>query len=107
LQERYKTLQNRSKRARELYLDGELPKAEYEDIVTDLQVERHNLEVKMQRLTHADDSFNQMIVTIFGLASKAHELFKSSEPNEKRRIIGILFPNLEISGGKLMFTVCS
>lgn len=104
LQEKYNILQHRSKRARELYLDDDLSKEEYEEIMVDLQVDRHNLETKMQRLTHADSSFNEMLGTIFALASKAHELFKSSELDEKRRIITILFPNLQMNGGKLVFT---
>ena len=37
------------------------------------------------------------------MASKAHELFKSSEVEEKRRIIIILFPNLKMDGKKLVF----
>lgn len=103
LQEQYQTIQNRVKRARELYLDGELSKEEYDGMMTELQAERHNMEVRLQRLTNADDSFNKMIGTIFALASKAHDLFKSSELDEKRRIITILFPNLEMNAEKLVF----
>jgi site-specific DNA recombinase len=104
LQTQYQTIQTRVKRARELYLDGEVSKEEYDDMMTDLQAERHNIEVRLQRLTQADDSFNKSIGTIFALASKAHSLFKSSELEEKRRIITILFPNLEMNAEKLVFT---
>ena len=104
LQEQYKVVQHRSKRARELYLDGELSKEEYDEMMVDMQVDRHNLETRMQSLTHADTHFNEMVGTIFALASKAHELFKSSELDEKRRIITILFPNLEMNADKLVFT---
>lgn len=103
LQEQYQIIQNRVKRARGLYLDGELSKEEYDGMMTDLQAERHNMEVRLQRLANADDSFNKMIGTIFALASKAHDLFKSSELEEKRRIITILFPNLEMNAERLVF----
>lgn len=104
LQNQYQTIQNRVKRVRELYLDAEIAKEEYDDMMTELQAERHNVEVRLQRLTNADDSFNKAIATIFALASKAHDLFKSSELDEKRRIITILFPNLEMDAEKLVFT---
>lgn len=68
-----------------------------------LQVERQNLETRLQRLSKADESFNQNISTIFELASKSHELFKSSDIEEKRRIISLLFPNLSMNGEKLVF----
>jgi site-specific DNA recombinase len=44
-------------------------------------------------------------MTIFELASKAHDLFKSSELEEKRRIIALVFPNLEMNAAKLVFTL--
>jgi site-specific DNA recombinase len=103
LQKQYQTIQTRIKRARELFLDAQVSKEEYDEMMTGLQVERHNVEVRLQRLTEADDGFNKSLSTIFALASKAHDLFKSSELEEKRRIITILFPNLEMSADKLVF----
>ncbi len=103
LQKQYQTIQIRITRARELFLDAQVSKEEYDEIITGLQAERHNVEVRLQRLTEADDGFNKSLSTIFALASKAHDLFKSSELEEKRRIITILFPNLEMSAEKLVF----
>jgi site-specific DNA recombinase len=103
LQGQYQAIQNRVKRARELLLDMAISKEEYDDIMTELQAERHNVEVRLQRLNNADDHFNKAISTIFTLASKAHDLFKSSEVEEKRRIIAILFPNLEMDAATLVF----
>jgi DNA invertase Pin-like site-specific DNA recombinase len=103
LQNQYEAIQNRIKKARELYLDDGFTKEEYNETMADLQVERQNLETKLQRLSKADESFNQNISTIFGIASKSHELFKSSDIEEKRRIIAMLFPNLSMNGEKLVF----
>ena len=103
LQNQYEAIQNRIKKARELYLDDGFTKEEYNETMADLQVERQNLETRLQRLSKADESFNQNISTIFELASKSHELFKSSDIEEKRRIISLLFPNLSMNGEKLVF----
>ena len=103
LQKQYQTIQTRIKRARELFLDAQISKEEYDEMITGLQAERRNVEVRLQRLTEADDGFNKSLSTIFALASKAHDLFKSSELEEKRRIITILFPNLEMNAEKLVF----
>ena len=70
-----------------------------------LQVERQNVETRLHRLSNADDGFNKNVMTIFELASKAHDLFKSSELEEKRRIIALVFPNLEMNSAKLVFTL--
>jgi len=70
-----------------------ISKEEYDEMMTELQADRQNLEARLQRLSDADDHFNKSISTIFALASRAYELFKSSELEEKRRMITILFPN--------------
>ncbi len=103
LQLQNQTLQTRSRRARELLLDNIISKEEYDSMMAEIQAERHNVEIRLQRLNNADNHFNKSISTIFALASKAYDLFKSSELDEKRRIILILFPNLEISSEKLVF----
>jgi site-specific DNA recombinase len=93
------------KRARDLLLDLGITKDEYNEIKAELEIERHNIDVKLQSLSKADDSFNETLGIIFELASKAHELFKSSEIEEKRRIITILFPNLKMDSEKLVFNL--
>jgi site-specific DNA recombinase len=97
--------QNRMKRARELYLDNELQKEEYQEMTTELEVERQNLTTRLNHLQKDDKEFSKNISTIFEIASKSYEIFKSSELDEKRRIINILFPNLEMNQEKLVFTI--
>ncbi|MGC1182553.1 hypothetical protein [Legionella sp.] len=55
-------------------MDAQVSKEEYDEMITGLQAERHNVEVRLQRLTEADDGFNKSLSTIFALASKAHDL---------------------------------
>lgn len=97
--------QNRLKRSRELYLDNELNKEEYQEMNTDLEVEKQNIARRLQYLQKDDKEFNKNIMIIFELASKSYDIFKSSELDEKRRIINILFPNLEVNAERLVFTV--
>ena len=105
LNEKMDSVNEKIKRARDLLLDLTIGKDEYNEIKADLEVERHNIDVKFQSLSKVDDSFNETLGIIFELASKAHELFKSSEIEEKRRIITILFPNLKMDAEKLVFSL--
>ncbi len=97
--------QNRLKRARTLHLDNELQKEGYQEMTTELEVERQNLTTRLQFLQKDDKEFSKNISTIFEIASKSHNIFKSSELDEKRRIINILLLNLEMNAEKLVFTV--
>lgn len=105
LQEQYDIIQTRLKRARSLLLDMDISKDEYDEMVMEMQAERDNVEVKLNQLSCCDEEFNKKIGTVFVLCAKAHELFKSSELDEKRRIIKILFPNLKMDAGNIEFTV--
>ena len=104
LQNQYETLRMRIKRATELLLDSSLSKPEYDEMIADLQIQRQNVETRLQKLSNADDEFNKNLSTIFSLASRSYELFKSSELDEKRRIVTILFPNLLVDRENLVFT---
>jgi hypothetical protein len=45
------------------------------------------------------------VSTILDIASRAYELFKSSEQDKKRAILKLLFSNFFLSGKTLVFTV--
>lgn len=67
-----------------------------------LEVPRHNTQTRFNKLSHDDNQFNKNLATIFSLASSSHELLKSSELEEKRRIITILFSNLLLDSENLV-----
>jgi site-specific DNA recombinase len=104
LKTQYSTLQTKMKRARDFLLDFTITKEEYEEITMDLQVQKANTEHRIKVLSKADNEFNKSLGTIFILLSKAHQLFKSSEIEEKRRIITIMFPNLLLDRETLLIT---
>ena len=101
----YEKVQIRIKRARGLFLDSQFSKEEYDETILGLTIEKQNLETKLARLSKANEEFNKLLTTIFELASKVYELFKSSDGEEKRQIIKIFFPNLILEGEKLDFTL--
>ncbi|WP_341754038.1 recombinase RecB [Candidatus Tisiphia endosymbiont of Dioctria rufipes] len=63
-----------------------------EDIVR--EIENHD---------YADDKFSECLVNLVELASGALETFKGSTIKEKRKLINLIFANLELKDGKLDF----
>ena len=57
----------------------------------------------MKQLDNADKKYYITANTILSLAQRAHQLFKSSEPEEKRQIINFVFQNLRLDGENLLF----
>ncbi|WP_341757024.1 MULTISPECIES: recombinase RecB [unclassified Candidatus Tisiphia] len=67
-----------------------------EDIVR--EIESHN---------NADDKFLECLVNLVELASGALETFKGSTTEGKRKLMNLVFANLELKDGKLDFMLRS
>lgn len=52
-----------------------------------------------------DEKFRIAVSTLLMLASKAAEIFDRSTTEEKRQLIGYVFSNLELEGGKLRYAL--
>lgn len=63
------------------------------------------IEERINKLNETSDSFEDQVISVFELANKSYELFKSSESEDKRKIINLLFPNLQMDGKKVLFSL--
>jgi len=54
----------------------------------------------MKNYLKADQNFKLTVNTVLSIASKAYELFKSSNIEQKRKLINYVFSNLELEGVK-------
>jgi hypothetical protein len=61
------------------------------------------LQGKMNHLQKADDEYYITCTYLLKLASKAGELFESSEPDEKREILKLLLQNCTMEGTSLRY----
>jgi len=59
----------------------------------------------MQKHVKADEAFYITANTVLNLASRARELFESSEVDEKRQLLNFVFQNLVLDGEKLAHTL--
>lgn len=59
---------------------------------------------QMERHVHADEQFYITANTVMRLASRAWEIFESSEVEEKRQLLNFVFQNLQLDGEKLAHT---
>lgn len=57
----------------------------------------------MEAHSNADHNFYLTANKVFNLASRAEEIFKSSEATEKRQLLNFLLQNLRLNGSNLSF----
>lgn len=97
-------LRNRIKVMYDDKLDGSITVDEYEERRNDYKQQLQNLEQKLSALATSDDEYFITSEYILKLASKASELFKSSEVSEKKLIIKSTLQNLEMDQGILRYS---
>ena len=74
---------------------------EYDKIATKIEAEINEKDSKLIELTNNDKSFDISRSYLLELASKARTIFESSKPEQKNKILKLLFSNLEINEKRL------
>ncbi len=84
-------------------LDGSITENDHERYYNALRAKLTEISVKLEHLQEADDNCYITSKYILDLTSRAYELFKSSEVEEKRQLIKLILSNLELKGEKLVW----
>jgi len=98
-------LDARQRRVLDCLIDNSITKEHFDPLVTEIKTERLKITDRMEELHKISDDFENQVITVFELANHSHDLFKSSEIDDKRKIVNLLFPNLFLDGQKLVFTL--
>ena len=105
LQTTQKNLDEKRKRALDYFVSNSITKEEYDPLVTTIKTEQFEITCRMEELHKISDDFENQVIKVFELANHSHDLFKSSEIDDKRKIVNLLFPNLFLDGQKLALTL--
>lgn len=84
-------------------LDGRLTTTEYDEKVKDYKAEQQDLWLQCEDHSKADESFYINANKILDLASRAWELFESSEAEEKTQLLNFILQNFFLKGKNLSF----
>lgn len=86
-------------------LSGRITVDEYDKYATRLESEIEELDNKLVDLTNNDKSFDVSRSYLLELASKARTIFENSKPEQKNKILKLLFSNLKINQKRLQFNL--
>ncbi len=103
LQSEHTKMKTRMDKLTDLFLDGDLTKEVYEEKRQQLTKKREDIVNEIASHDNADDKFSECLVNLVELASGAAEAFKGSAVEGKRKLINLVFANLELKDGKLDF----
>ena len=98
-------IKTRLDRLTDLFLDEDITKDVHEEKRKELIQKREKILQEIESHDHADNNFSKCLVSLVELASGAHEMFKGSTAEEKRKLINFVFANLELKGSKLHYSL--
>ena len=103
LQSEHTKIQSRLDRLTDLFLDGNFDKKEFKEKRGNLEQKRDDIIKEMESNNRADNNFADTLVSALKMASGAGAAFRGSDIEEKRKLINLVFQNLELKGAKLEF----
>jgi len=86
-------------------LVGRITKDFYEQKRKEYRDKQDKLTDKIAKLQQTDENFYITTAYLVELASRAGELFRSSEAEEKRQLLSLVLQNLRLEGKKLRYEV--
>jgi len=83
-------------------LDGKISDDMYDKLYRQFQEKLKDLERLLRELRAVDNDYYITASYVLDLASRLHDLFMSSEPEEKRHLINLLLPNPRLKGKSIV-----
>lgn len=99
----YMKLENRIEKMYEDSLDGRITIDLFEKKRDQYREEQKEILAKAKNLQVADEEYYLTSQYLLQIASRAKELFESSEPNEKKQILQLTLQNLTLEGKKVRY----
>lgn len=87
------------------HLDGRITEDQYDKYYNQFRNQIADIDAQLELLQDAEDNYYFTAKYVLELANKAHDLFLSSEVEEKRQILKLVLSNLELEGKNLKFSL--
>tara|TARA_Y100000310_G_scaffold288684_2_gene314557 strand:- start:4542 stop:6038 length:1497 start_codon:yes stop_codon:yes gene_type:complete len=107
LQAEYKEFQAKIDRLLDLRLEDSITQADYDRKHKKLIEQRQNVEVQLEELGLADESYHITANTVLNLAKRASEIFESSEVAQKQQILKLILQNPVVKEKRLEYSLRS
>ena len=89
-----------------LYLDklkGRITDSEYDRFYQSFREQLTDITIRLEQLQDAEDNYYVTTKCLLELAREAHDLFVSSEVEEKRQLVKFILSNLTLNGDNIEY----
>ncbi len=105
LQNEFKAIKGKLDRLVDLLIEQSITQSIYDTKVYELRNRQKEVEQRLAAHTKADETFNYTLSVLVGLTSKAAECFTRANIEQKRKLLTLIFANLEMQGATLCYSL--
>jgi len=87
------------------FLNQSITQNEHDKKARELKERREEINQLLRNHEHADEDFTISVKLLLELVNHAGRLFRSSDVEEKRKLISLVYQNLTLHNGKAQFTL--
>lgn len=102
-QKEYQKCESRIEKMYEDKLDGSITESFYEKKRKEYRLKQSDLEGRIENLRFTDENYYLTASYVLNLASKAREIFESSELHERRQLLKMVLQNLTLRGKNIEY----
>ena len=93
----------RQKRLFQMYLDGEIEKADYEQNKAEMEQEKEQLEQQNEKVQVIGGDIKEVVKNIIMISAHIPELMNKATPTQQRELLNLLLTDCTISGKTLHY----
>lgn len=105
LRKEYEGIQGKLDRLIDLLIEQSITQSVYDKKVQELRNRQREIEHKLSNHTSADETFHYTLSALVSLTSRAHECFAHANVEQKRKLLTLIFANLEMQGTTLCYSL--
>jgi len=105
LQKEHTGIKHKLDRLVDLLIEQSITQSIYDTKVQELRNRQREVELRLTAHTKADETFNYTLSVLLGLTARAHECFAHANIEQKRKLLTLLFANLEMQGANLHYSL--
>lgn len=105
LRKEYDGNQKKLDRLIDLLIEQSITQSIYDKKVYDLRNRQHEIERQLSSHTKADETFHYTLSVLVELTARARECFDRANVEQKRKLLTLIFANLEMQGATLCYSL--
>jgi site-specific DNA recombinase len=105
LRKEYDDTKRKLDRLVDLLIEQSITQSIYDTKVYELRNRQREIEHRLTAHTDADETFNSTLSVLIGLTAKADECFARANIEQKRKLLTLIFANLEMQGPTLCYSL--